>query len=222
MRADVVCHAGRRVGAAPRRRRAPPRRRRPAAGGALRSTGLAVHGQLRDDHAVGVLGRHRRRRAARRRGRCSGRAACWIAVSAGAVVVQDDRLAAGERRRRRVEPRVDRVVGPQLPAVPAGAAGRVARAGGEGAADPLVSGMSRRIARSGARGVLCARSENVGLQTAKAANAANARRIIAAPVEVETRGQPSGLWGVGRHAGDFRPASGRARTPSAARRRAGS
>ena len=55
---------------------------------------------------------------------------------------------AGDRLRRRIEPRVDRVVGLQLPVVGSGPAGRVARAGVVGAPDRIGQ---RHVAPDGAR-----------------------------------------------------------------------
>ena len=107
----------------------------PAEGGRVEVDGVAVHRQFRDDKSLGVLGGHRR--AAR------DVAAEDVLVEPHldrrqrgiARVVQLDRLAAGERRRRRVEARRDGVVHPGLPIVAPGPAGRIASAVGEGAAN---------------------------------------------------------------------------------------
>ena len=77
--------------------------------------GLAVDGDLRDDHPLGVFRRHRQ--AARHQ------AAVDVVIQPQhdlgqrfrAVVVEGDGLGAGDRLRRRIEPRADRVVGLQLP-----------------------------------------------------------------------------------------------------------
>ena len=66
-----------------------------------------------------------------------------------AVVVQHDRFAPGEPRGGGIEPRVDRVVGPELPVVAPGTPSGVARAGGHGATDGLVSGNVAAIGRVG-------------------------------------------------------------------------
>src|SRR5689334_4265737 len=69
-----------------------------------------------------------------------------------AVVVELDRLAAGNGRRRRVEANVDRVFHPELPVLASRLAGRVARARGERTSDRV---RERNVAAYGARWRLC-------------------------------------------------------------------
>src|SRR5689334_9823990 len=65
-----------------------------------------------------------------------------------AVVVQLDRLAAGDGRRRRVEANIDRVFHPELPVLGSRPTGGVTGAGGERMSDRV---RERNVAADGAR-----------------------------------------------------------------------